>query len=65
MTDHERNTTVVTSSGGAGWFVAILMLVIVAAGGFYLYQSGAFGGSQDVNVTIDVPTDIVPDAPAN
>ena len=65
MTNHDRETTVVTSGGGsAGWVVAVVLILVVAFGGFYLYNSGVFGGGDSVNVTIDVPKDIVPEAPA-
>lgn len=66
MANQDRETTVVTTgSGGAGWFVAIVLLAVVAFGGFYLYNSGAIGGGSDVNVSIDVPDEVAPAAPAN
>ena len=66
MTTQDRETKVVYShsSGGAGWFVAILLLIVLGVGGLYLYNSGALTDSNDVSVTIDVPDEIVPAAPA-
>jgi len=65
MTNQERETTVVTTgSGGAGWFVAILLLIVVALGGAYIYQSGALNNDADINVSIDVPDNIVPKLPS-
>lgn len=66
MTTQDRETKVVYSysSGGAGWFIAILLLIVLGVGGLYLYNSGALDGSSDVNVSIDVPEEIVPAAPA-
>lgn len=65
MTTQDRETRVVysNSSGGAGWFIAILLMIVIGIGGFYLYNTGALNGSNDVNVTIDVPDGIVPAAP--
>jgi hypothetical protein len=64
MAEQDRETTVVhTGGGGAGWFVAILLLVIVAAGGFWLY-GGSFSDDKDVSIIIDVPDEVIPDAPA-
>lgn len=64
MTTQDREIRVVYTNGtGAGWFIAILLLIVLAVGGFYLYNSGAFTDRNDVNVTIDVPDDIVPAAP--
>ncbi|MCY0150278.1 hypothetical protein OEG84_21865 [Hoeflea sp. G2-23] len=66
MANRERDTTIVTtSSGGAGWFVAVLLLIVLALGGYYLYSTGVLGGGSDVNISIDVPKDVVPDATAN
>jgi hypothetical protein len=66
MAYQDRETTVVTtSSGGAGWFVAIVLLAVLAFGGFYIYNSGAFNNDSDINVSIDVPDEIVPAAPSN
>jgi hypothetical protein len=66
MAYQDRETTVVTtSSGGAGWFVAIALLAVIAFGGFYLYNSGALNSGSDINVSIDVPDDVVPTAPSN
>lgn len=66
MADRDRETTVVTtSSGGAGWFVAIALLAILAFGGFYLYNSGALNSGSDINVSIDVPDEVAPAAPAD
>lgn len=64
MTTQDRETKVVYSysSGGAGWFVAILLLIVLGVGGLYLYNSGALDGSKDVNVSIDVPDEVVPAA---
>jgi len=66
MTTQDRETKVVYSysSGGAGWFIAILLLIVLGVGGLYLYNSGALTDSNDVNVTIDVPDEVVPAAPA-
>lgn len=66
MTTQDRETKVVYSysSGGAGWFIAILLLIVLGIGGLYLYNSGALTDSNDVNVTIDVPDEVVPAAPA-
>jgi len=66
MTTQDRETKVVYSysSGGAGLFIAILLLIVLGVGGLYLYNSGALDGSSDVNVSIDVPEEIVPAAPA-
>mgnify|MGYP000277155296 CR=1 FL=1 len=65
MTTQDRETKVVYTNGtGAGWFVAMLLLIVLAVGGFYLYNSGAFTGGNDVNVTIDVPEEAVPAAPS-
>lgn len=65
MTNRDRDTTIVTTrSGGAGWFVAVLLLLVVAFGGFYLYSSGALDGGSDVNISIDIPDELVPAAPA-
>jgi len=66
MTTQDRETKVVYthSSGGAGWFIAILLLIVLGVGGLYLYNSGALTGSNDVNVSIDVPDEVVPAAPA-
>ena len=66
MTTQDRETKVVYSysSGGAGWFIAILLLIVLGVGGLYLYNSGALDGSSDVDVSIDVPEEIVPAAPA-
>lgn len=66
MTTQDRETKVVYSysSGGAGWFVAILLLIVLGVGGLYLYNSGVLTDSNDVSVTIDVPDEIVPAAPA-
>ena len=66
MTTQDRETKVVYSysSGGAGWFIAILLLIVLGVGGLYLYNSGALTDSNDVSVTIDVPDEIVPTAPA-
>ncbi|WP_372530064.1 hypothetical protein [Oricola sp.] len=66
MTTQDRETKVVYSysSGGAGWFIAILLLIVLGIGGLYLYNSGALTDSNDVNVTIDVPDEVVPTAPA-
>jgi hypothetical protein len=64
MTTQDRETRVVYTNGtGASWFIAILLLIVLAVGGFYLYNSGAFTDSNDVNVTIDVPDDIIPASP--
>lgn len=64
MTTQDRETRVVYTNGtGAGWFIAILLLIVLAVGGFHLYNSGAFTDSNDVNVTIDVPDDIIPASP--
>lgn len=61
MSHQDRKTTVVTTgSGGAGWFVAIILLAVIAFGGFYIYNSGAFGNDNDINVSIDVPDEIAP-----
>ena len=64
MTAHDPNTRIVYTEGtGAGWFVAILLLIAVAIGGIYLYNAGAFTDRNDVNVTIDVPDNIIPGEP--
>lgn len=63
MTIQDRETKIVYTSGGAGWFIAILLLIVLGFGGLYLYNTGAFSQG-DVNVTIDVPEEIVPAAPA-
>jgi hypothetical protein len=64
MATQDRETKVVYTNGtGAGWFIAILLLIVLAVGGFYLYNSGALTDDNDVNVTIDVPDEIVPVAP--
>ena len=61
MTHQDRETTVVTTgSGGADWFVAIALLAVIAFGGFYLYNSGALDNESDINVSIDMPDDVVP-----
>jgi len=63
--DRERETKVIYTNGtGAGWFVAILLLIVLAVGGFYLYNSGALTGGNDVNVSIDVPDEVVPATPS-
>ncbi|WP_223477456.1 hypothetical protein [Oricola indica] len=64
MTTQDRETRIVYTNGGAGWLIAALLLVVIGMGGFYLYQSGALTGSNDVSVTIDVPEEVVPAPPA-
>lgn len=65
MTHQDRETTVVTtSSGGAGWFVAIALLAVITFGGFYIYNSGALNNDSDINVSIDIPDEVVP-TPSN
>lgn len=63
MTTQDREIRVVYTNGtGAWWFIAILLLIVLAVGGFYLYNTGAFADGNNVNVTIDVPDDIIPAA---
>ncbi|MFZ2101362.1 MAG: hypothetical protein WAU86_12445 [Oricola sp.] len=63
MPTQDRETKIIYSNGGgAGWFIAILLLIVIAVGGFYLFNNGMLG-SDDVNVTIDVPDEIVPEPP--
>jgi hypothetical protein len=66
MAYQDRETTVVTTnSGGAGWFVAIVLLAVIAFGGFYIYNSGALTNDSEINLSIDVPDDVVPASPSN
>ncbi|MCI5074995.1 hypothetical protein [Oricola sp.] len=65
MTTQDRETKIVYTNGtGAGWFIALVLLIVLAVGGLYLYNSGALSGGNDVEVTIDVPDEIVPSAPS-
>ncbi|KPB00749.1 hypothetical protein [Ahrensia marina] len=67
MVDEKRDTTVVKSGGSGGWIVAVLILLAVIGVGAYFYTGGGADGTQDVNISVDVPDAVeeaVPDAPA-
>ena len=51
----ERQTTVVTGGGGGGGtLIAVLVLIVGLVVLFLLFGQGLLGGSDDLNVNVDV-----------
>lgn len=52
---HEKEVIVSNGSGGAGWFVAVVLVAVILVGGYVFRDTILGNGSDDVNITVDVP----------
>jgi len=53
MTDEK--ITVIKTGELTGWIIALLLVIIIGIAAGYLYSTGAFDQSNDLNIKIELP----------